>query len=40
MQNLPVVTNASFSVSCVLLTQIISEKTKKNQVTLRAQDKG
>jgi len=40
MQNLLVVTNASFSVSCVLLTQMILEKTKKNQVTLRAHDKG
>jgi len=40
MQNLLVVTNASFSVSCVLLTQMILGKTKKNQVTLRAHDKG
>jgi len=29
MQNLPVVTNASFSVSFVLLTQMILEKNEK-----------
>ena len=29
MKNLPVVTNASFSVSCVLLTQMILEKNEK-----------
>jgi len=40
MKNLPVITNASFSVSCVLLTQMILEKTKKNQLTLRAHNKG
>jgi len=40
MQNLLVVTNTSFSVSCVLLTLMIWEKTKKNQVTLRPHDKG
>jgi len=40
MQNLPVVTNASFSVSWLLLTEMILEKTKNNQVALRAHDKG
>jgi len=40
MPNLLVITNASFSVLCVLLTQMILEKTKKNQVTLRADNKG
>jgi len=39
MQNLPFVTNASFSVSCALLTQMIFEKTKNNNVSLRAHDR-
>ena len=39
MENLPVVTNASFQPSCVLLTQMILEETKKNKVSLRADDR-
>jgi len=39
IENLPVVTNASFYLSCVLLTQMILEKMKKNQITLREHDK-
>jgi len=32
MKNVLVVTNASFSLSCVLLTRIILEKTKRNKL--------
>jgi len=40
MEDLPVVTNASFQPSCVLFTQMIIETTKKKQVSLRTHAEG